>query len=306
MSVTELHPASGCTEAHPECPAVRMVITPKEKELGGFSVRRSLPYVKQRMVGPWVFFDHMGPADFAEDEGLDVRPHPHIGLATVTYLFDGEILHRDSLGSVQAIRPGAVNLMVAGRGITHSERSSDEAREREQHVEGLQLWLALPDEHEESAPAFFHYSAEDLPLVHADSHALRVMIGKGFGVESPVKTYSPTFFAEAAVQQGASLTMPDGYSERALYVADGEVSIDGVTFGKHSMLILSPNRAVSVRAEAYSRLAIIAGEPVGTRHIFWNFVSSSKERIEQAKEDWKNGKFPLVPNDDEEFIPLPE
>lgn len=305
MSVTELHPSSGCTEAHPHCPAVRMVITPKEKDIGGFFVRRSLPYVKQRMVGPWVFFDHMGPADFEPDEGVDVRPHPHIGLATVTYLFNGEILHRDSLGTIQPIRPGAVNLMVAGRGIAHSERTPQELRAEGSQLEGLQLWLALPDGQEEIDPAFFHYPASDLPLVYRDEAVLRVMIGEGFGVASPVNIYSPTFFAEAAVQAGGRLDLPTHYSERALYIADGSISIDGTVFDRHSMLILTPGKNITVQAESYARLAVVGGEPVGPRHIWWNFVSSSKERIEQAKADWQNGRFPLIPGDAEEFIPLP-
>lgn len=306
MSVTELQPISDCKESHPDCPAVRMVIEPRDKDLGGFSVRRSLPYVKQRMVGPWVFFDHMGPADFEPDDGLDVRPHPHIGLATVTYLFDGEILHRDSLGSVQPIRPGAINLMVAGRGITHSERTPQHLREEGQHMEGLQLWLALPEAKEEIEPAFFHYDAAELPLLHSNEAVLRVMIGSGFGIASPVKTYSPTFFAEGAVQQGAAITFMPDYSERAVYVVKGTVEIDGHSFGPHSMLILSPERIVTIHAQDYTRLALIGGEPLGTRHIWWNFVSSSKERIERAKDDWRNGRFPLIPSDNDEFIPLPE
>lgn len=306
MSVTELHPASGCTETHPDCPSIQMVIEPKEKELGGFSVRRSLPYVKQRMVGPWVFFDHMGPADFEPEEGIDVRPHPHIGLATVTYLFDGEILHRDSLGSVQAIRPGAINLMVAGKGIAHSERTPEALRQYEQHVEGLQLWLALPDGQEEIEPQFFHYDAGQLPLIHEQDAVLRVMVGTGFGATSPVQTYSPTFFAEGAMKQGATLDFDATYSERAVYVAHGCLRIDGQSFGEHSMLILTPDRIVTLEAEAYTRLVLIAGEPVGKRHIWWNFVSSSKERIEQAKEDWQQGRFPTIPDDNAEFIPLPD
>lgn len=306
MSVNEEHPSSGCSDAAAQSDAIRMVIIPKEKDLGGFSVRRSLPYSKQRMLGPWVFFDHMGPVDFPPEEGVNVRPHPHIGLATVTYLFDGEILHRDSLGSVQPIRPGAVNLMVAGKGITHSERTPAEFLATGQHIEGLQLWLALPEKDEETAAAFFHYAAEDLPLVHKNDVALRVMIGEGFGVTSPVKTYSPTFFAEAAMVQGASLTMPDTYSERAIYVANGSITLDGVVCNAHSMVVLNPQQSVTITAQEYSRVVIIGGEPLGERHVWWNFISSDKARIEKAKEDWKQGRFPAIPDDNEEFIPLPE
>jgi len=284
---------------------IAMLIKPSKKDLGGFSVRRVLPYRQQRMVGPWIFFDHMGPAKFPAGEGINVRPHPHINLATVTYLFEGEILHRDSLGNLQPIRPGDINLMVAGRGIVHSERERDEIRSREHHQHGLQLWLALPADQEEIEPAFYHYAKSEIPQVTIDGVPVRVMMGSAFGVTSPVKTFAETLYIEAQLEAGQSLTLPDA-PERALYVATGEIRIATGSIGAFNMAVLNTGQEVTVTAEVDSRIALVGGESLGERHIFWNFVSSRRERIEQAKADWKEGRFPKVPGDEEEFIPLPD
>lgn len=293
----------GCVEN--PCVGVKLIIDPVEKDLGGFWVRRLIPFVKQRAVGPWIFFDHMGPADFAPGQGMDVRPHPHIGLATVTYMFDGEIVHRDSLGAVETITPGAINLMAAGKGIVHSERTSDEKRASGQSVCGLQLWLALPEELQEMDPEFLHYPSNDIPAVDVDGVAVRVMIGEAFGHKSPVKQYSATQYVEAAMPSGTSLAVPQNSPELALYVVDGLVEIDGVEIKQHHMAILDTSCEVSIKASHESRIALIGGEPLGERHLFWNLVSTSKERLEQAKLDWKEGRFAKVPGETE-FIPLPE
>lgn len=293
----------GCVEN--PCVGVKLIIDPVEKDLGGFWVRRLIPFVKQSAVGPWIFFDHMGPADFAAGQGMDVRPHPHIGLATVTYMFDGEIVHRDSLGAVETITPGAINLMAAGKGIVHSERTSDAKRASGQSVCGLQLWLALPEELQEMDPEFLHYPSKDIPATDVDGVAVRVMIGEAFGHESPVKQYSDTQYIEAAMSAGSSLPVPQNSTELALYVVEGLVEIDGVEIKQHHMAILDTNCEISIKASQDSRIALIGGEPLGDRHLFWNLVSTSKERVEQAKQDWKEGRFEKVPGETE-FIPLPE
>jgi len=287
------------------CAAIELLIRPREKDLGGFSVRRVLPYRDRRMVGPWIFFDHMGPARFPAGQGIDVRPHPHINLATVTYLFEGEILHRDSLGSVQAILPGAVNLMVAGRGITHSERERPEVRASARTLHGLQLWLALPEADEERAPAFHHYPAADIPRVEVDGVPVRIIMGSAFGATAPVATFAETLYLEADLRAGRSLALPDGPAERALYVVSGELRQDDTVIPACSMAVFSPRSHITLSAVRDSRVAVIGGESVGERHIWWNFVSSRRERIEQAKQDWKAGRFPRVIQDEEEFIPLP-
>ncbi|MFV8817613.1 pirin family protein [Haliea sp. E17] len=292
-------------ETQAGCDAVELIIRPHDKDLGGFSVRRALPVRERRMVGPWVFFDHMGPAVFPAGEGINVRPHPHIGIATVTYLFEGEILHRDSLGSCQPIRPGDINLMVTGRGIVHSERERPEVTAQEHTLHGLQLWLALPEADEETEPAFYHYPAADIPTVDIDGVPVRVMIGNAYGLSSPVKTFAETLYLEADLQQGQSLTLPDS-AERAVYVADGAVSAGGTPVGKYAMAIFAAQPGVVITAQSDSRIAVIGGEAFGKRFMEWNFVSSSKERLEQAKADWKARRFPLVPGDEDEFIPLPE
>jgi redox-sensitive bicupin YhaK (pirin superfamily) len=287
------------------CKAIELLIEPRDKDLGGFSVRRVLPTRQRRMVGPWIFFDHMGPADFAAGEGINVRPHPHINLATVTYLFEGEILHRDSLGSYQPIRPGDVNLMVAGKGITHSERERPEVTRAAHRLSGLQLWLALPEAFEEVEPAFYHYPDADIPRVDVDGVPIRVIMGSAYGVTSPVKMYADTLYVEAHLQAGQQITLPDA-DERAVYVAEGELSANGTQIPEHAMAVFSTAPGIELTATRDSRIAIVGGEHLGDRYMEWNFVSSRRERIEQAKADWKAQTFPKVTGDEEEFIPLPE
>ena len=285
--------------------AIKHIITPREKSLGDFSVRRVLPSMKQQTVGPWIFFDHMGPADFPAGKGIDVRPHPHINLATVTYLFEGEILHRDSLGSVQTIRPGDINLMVAGKGITHSERERDEVRNSDHRVHGLQLWHALPEKDEETVPAFYHYPASDLPYFLENNVSLRLMIGSAYGFASPVKTFAETLYVEADMKRGDKVHLPNA-EELAVYVVSGGIMLLGQAIASYSMVILEDNATAAIEATADARVAIIGGEKMPPRFMEWNFVSSRRERIEQAKNDWRSGRFPLVTGDEKEFIPLPE
>ncbi|WP_417618628.1 pirin family protein [Oceanisphaera sp.] len=287
------------------CKAIELLIEPRDTDLGGFSVRRALPTRQRRMVGPWIFFDHMGPAEFAAGEGINVRPHPHINLATVTYLFEGEILHRDSLGSYQAIRPGDVNLMVAGKGITHSERERPEVTETAHRLHGLQLWLALPEAFEEIDPAFYHYPDADIPRVDVDGVPIRVIMGSAYGATSPVKVYADTLYVEAHLKAGQKITLPDA-DERAVYVAEGELSANGTRVSEHCMAVFSKAPGIELTATRDARIAIIGGEHLGNRYMEWNFVSSRRERIEQAKADWKAQTFPKVTGDEKEFIPLPE
>ncbi len=304
MSNLDEQTEQDCTISDGLCDAVELIINPKEKDLGGFSVRRVLPSLGKKRVGPWVFFDHMGPANFPAGEGISVRPHPHINLATVTYLFDGEILHRDSLGSIQAIRPGDINLMVAGSGITHSERERPEVTEVDHSLHGLQLWLALPTAEEEVAPAFYHYPEAQIPRLMIDGVSVRVMMGSAYGVTSPVKTFADTLYVEAHLRAGQRITLPEA-AERAVYVAQGQVKIDASEASELSMAVLSSKPGIVLEAVEDARIALIGGENVGPRFIEWNFVSSRKERIEQAKRDWRERRFPLVTGDEDEFIPLP-
>ncbi|MEX0902815.1 MAG: pirin family protein [Pseudohongiellaceae bacterium] len=285
--------------------AIELIVRPRDKDLGGFSVRRALPTVERRMVGPWIFFDHMGPAEFPAGQGINVRPHPHVNLATVTYLFEGEILHRDSLGSLQPIRPGDINLMVAGRGIVHSEREDPQVTARPHCLHGLQLWLALPEADEEIEPAFYHYLSAEIPAVTVEGVSVRVMMGSAYGVTSPVKTFANTLYVEAQLQAGQTLVLPDA-EERAVYVASGRLKAKDTEIPEHSLAILSDQPGVVVEAVTESRIGIIGGERMTPRFIEWNFVSSRKARIEQAKADWKAQRFPKVPGDEDEFIPLPE
>ncbi|UJJ32261.1 pirin family protein [Halopseudomonas maritima] len=287
------------------CSAVELLITPKLRDLGGFSVRRVLPSSQRRAVGPWVFFDHMGPAVFAAGTGINVRPHPHINLATVSYLFEGEILHRDSLGTLQPIQPGDINLMVAGTGIVHSERERPEVTALEHRLHGLQLWLALPEKDEETAPAFYHYPGSEIPATQVDGVPVRVLMGQAFGVSSPVKTFATTLYAEARLQAGQQLTLPDA-EELAVYVLSGEVAVGDTRVPAHSMAVLSAARPHPIQAHSDSIIALVGGERLSERHMEWNFISSRPERIEQAKADWAAGRFAQVPGDTEEFIPLPE
>lgn len=286
------------------CKTIDLLIETREKDLGGFTVRRVLPTKQRRMVGPWIFFDHMGPANFVAGEGINVRPHPHINLATVTYLFEGEILHRDSIGSFQAIRPGDVNLMVAGKGITHSERERAEITQVAHRVHGLQLWLALPEADEEVDPAFYHYPSADIPSVEIDGVTIRVIIGSAFGATSPVKMYASTLYVEAYLRAGQKISVPQA-EERAVYVAEGELSSGDTFISECSMAVLSSAPTIELTATRDSRIAIVGGEQMGKRFVEWNFVSSRRERIEQAKADWSAQKFPKVIGDEDEYIPLP-
>lgn len=284
--------------------SIKHIVTAKEKDLGGFFVRRALPSVKQHMVGPWIFFDHMGPARFSAGEGVNVRPHPHINLATVSYLFEGEILHRDALGNIQAIHPGDINLMVTGSGLVHSEREREEVHQREHHLHGLQLWLALPEKDEEIDPAFYHYASADIPVADIDGVKVRVMMGEAYNLSSPVLTFAQTLYVEAKIKTGQRLEIPLA-DERAIYIVSGSLLIDGKKINEHKLVVLESNANVIVSAEHDAQIAIIGGEALGHRFIEWNFVSSRKERIEQAKADWQAGRFATIPGDDKEFIPLP-
>jgi hypothetical protein len=287
-------------------PEVEAILTPRDRDLGGFVVRRLLPASRHRTVGPFVFFDHFGPTDLAPGNGLDVRPHPHINLATVTYLFEGEIFHRDSLGSAQAIRPGAINWMTAGHGIVHSERTPPEVRAEGHRLHGLQIWVALPRAAEEVAPSFHHHPADTLPVVEDAGVEARVLVGSAFGVTSPVAIASPLSYVEAALAPGAALPLDPAFAERAVYLVDGAVEIGGTRFDAGQMVVLARGDR-ELRADGACRLVVIGGEPLDEpRFIEWNFVSSSRERIEEAKRAWRERRFPVVPGDDKEFIPLPE
>jgi redox-sensitive bicupin YhaK (pirin superfamily) len=302
MSVRKCHEPQ-CLEGTRE---VKLLVRSRERDLGGFSVRRVLPNAKRRMVGPYIFFDHMGPSRFAVGEGIDVRPHPHIGISTVTWLFDGEIMHRDSLASVQPIRPGAVNFMTAGSGIVHSERTGPQERAKGAALHGIQLWLALPAELQETAPAFTHYPADSIPATEVGAVKVSVIVGEAFGLVSPVATPWPTLYGEALFAGASDLRLPDGYEERALYVVDGSVGIGDQTVAAGEMAVLRAGAAPVVRAEGPARAMLLGGAAYPEqRTIWWNFVSTSPERIEQAKQDWAQGRFARVPGDDE-FIPLPE
>jgi redox-sensitive bicupin YhaK (pirin superfamily) len=285
--------------------AVETVVVPKPRDLGGFTVARVLPAIERRMVGPFVFLDQMGPTVFAPGTGIDVRPHPHIGLATVTYLFHGEILHRDSLGTVQAIRPGEINWMTAGRGIAHSERTPPALRASGGTLAGMQSWVALPKNDEETPPSFAHHAAAALPVVAGEGRQVRVLIGALYGAHSPVRTFSETLYADIALASGAILPVPAEPEERALYLIDGTVEIAGEALAPGRLVVLRPAAEAIVTALSTARLMLLGGARLdGPRHVWWNFVSSSQERIEQAKADWRAGRFATVPGDSE-FIPLP-
>ena len=287
-------------------PAVDLVVVPRVRDLGGFEVRRVLPSGRRKMVGPFIFLDQMGPAIFEAGAGLDVRPHPHIGLSTVTYLFQGELLHRDSVGSVQAIRPGEVNWMTAGRGIAHSERTSPDARAAGGRLFGLQMWVALPQTDEETPPAFAHHQPDELPVVEDGGARVTVVAGEWLGQRSPVQTRWETLLADAVLEPGARLPVPPSHDERAVFVASGHIDIGGQAFDAGPLLVLKPGVDLTVTARSASRVVVLGGAPMdGPRHIWWNFVSSSRERIEQAKADWTAGRFDLVP-DESERMPLPE
>ena len=295
-----------CTRAAATA-VVETTIAGRSRDLGGFAVRRVLPAPGHRLVGPFIFFDHMGPATFAPGTGMDVRPHPHINLATVTYLFEGEILHRDSLGSEQVIRPGEINWMTAGRGIVHSERTPPDRRAAGQRLDGIQLWVALPRADEETEPAFHHHGAATLPELRQDGAHIRVLAGSAYGAVSPVHTFSPLFYADVTMTASSTIALPDEYEERAAYIADGVVTCGADRFEAGRMLVFTRGARAVVRAESPARVVLVGGAPIdGERHIWWNFVSSSETRIEQAKREWKEGRFPTVPGDELEHIPLPE
>ena len=285
---------------------IERVIEPRPRDLGGFEVRRVLPAGGRQMVGPFIFFDHMGPAEFAPGTGIDVRPHPHICLATVTYLFEGEIVHRDSLGFVQPIRPGDVNWMTAGRGIVHSERTDAEQRLQGAHIHGIQSWVALPKSAEESEPAFFHHPAATLPTIERVGVRMRVIAGTAFGQRSPVAVFSETLYVDVALGKGSQLEVPDEHRERAIYVAEGRIEFDGAEFEGGRMIVLNEGATEAIRALANSRLLLVGGAPLdGPRYIWWNFVASSRERIDRARDDWAAQRFEMVPGETE-FIPLPD
>ena len=289
------------------CDAIEHVIVPRARDIGGFEVRRALPSAAKQMVGPFIFFDQMGPAEFLLGTGMDVRPHPHIGLATVTYLFQGEIWHRDSLGTALPIKPGELNLMTAGSGIVHSERTGADERARPHELYGIQAWAALPKSHENGAPAFVHHGVDDLPRITGEGKRVRLIMGELYGQRSPVEFPHPSFYAEAMLAPGAVLPLDPHYDERAVYIVAGEIDIAGDTFEAGRLLIFKPGDRISILALSNARLMLLGGEPMdGPRHIWWNFVSSSRERIQQAKEDWKSKRFDTVPGDAEEFIPAPE
>jgi redox-sensitive bicupin YhaK (pirin superfamily) len=287
--------------------AIDLVVVPRSVDVGHFAVRRALPHVKRRMVGPFIFFDHFGPAEFRAGQGIDVRPHPHIGLATVTFLFDGEIMHRDSLGTAAAIRPGEVNWMTSGRGIVHSERTAPDHRVDGEPIHGLQCWVAMPAAQEESAPGFSHHDSAALPLINDAGKTVRVITGSAYGQRSPVPTLTDTLFADVKLSAGASLPIDADTEERAIYLIAGEVDIAGDRYSAGRLLIFRPGDRITVTAVGDAHLVLLGGATMdGPRHIWWNFVSSRKERIEQAKNDWKLARFDRVPGDEAEFIPLPE
>ena len=281
-----------------------LIVRPARKDLGEFSVARALPAPERRMVGPFIFFDHMGPADFAPGEGIQVRPHPHIGIAAITYLFEGLVLHRDSLGFTQPIQAGAVNLMVAGRGIVHSERAGEDL-DRHSHLHGIQSWMALPDHELERDPEFVHYPATQIPDFDFDGTRVRLIIGRLAGHESPVRSFVDTLYLEANVPAEGRFHIPTEVPELAVYVVGGEAILDGHTLTEGTMAIAHTGAAIDLHARSDCRLMVLGGAPVGQREIWWNFVAPSADRIEQAKRDWREGRFGKIDGDDE-FIPLPE
>ena len=288
------------------CDAIDIVIVPRARDLGSFEVRRALPSAQRQMVGPFIFFDQMGPTEFILGVGMDVRPHPHIGLSTVTYLFDGEIMHRDSLGTEIPIRPGELNWMTAGRGIVHSERTPQQLRTARSKMFGIQSWVALSAKDEETPPNFVHYDAGQMPVLSDQGKTVRIIAGSLLGATSPVKTSSPMFYADVTLRAGASVPLDPDYDERAIYGVSGEIEIAGDVFGPAQLLVFRPGDRITIRARSDARFMILGGEPLdGPRVIWWNFVSSRKDRIEQAKADWKAARFDSVPGDSE-FIPLPE
>ena len=303
---------------NPECPdfgggSLETLIVPRARDLGGFEVRRALPSPKRQMVGPFIFFDQMGPAEFITDGGIDVRPHPHIGLGTVTYLYEGEFEHRDSIGSHQMIYPGEVNWMVAGRGVTHSERTSDETRAKRNKLFGIQTWIALPEDKEDMDPDFEHHKQSALPFIEDAGSQARLILGSAYGETSPVTMQSETFYLDVVLNAGSSFPLPDNHEDRGIYVTEGSIEVAGDEFEAGRMMIFRPGDRITVQAGPQgARLMALGGATLNEpRYIWWNFVSSSQDRIEEAKEawkvaDWQNGPFRLPPGDDDEFIPITE
>ncbi len=297
---------AGCSRDN-TCNTVELVIEPRAHDLGGFEVRRSLPVRERRMVGPFIFFDHMGPATLGPEQPINVRPHPHIGLSTLTWLFDGAIMHRDSLGSEQEIRPGEVNWMTAGRGIVHSERTPEHLLGQSVRLHGLQIWMALPREHEETAPAFQHYRSEQLPVLRGDGVRAVIVAGRAWGLESPVAVFSDTVYVDIQLSAGAELTIGPEHGERALYLVSGALNLERSRFASGRMLVLRDEVDVTIKAVEDSRVMLLGGARMdGKRHIWWNFVASERERIERAKLDWRQGRFARIPTDSKEYTPLPE
>jgi redox-sensitive bicupin YhaK (pirin superfamily) len=293
--------------------SIETVIVPRARDLGGFEVRRALPAPRRQMVGPFIFFDQMGPVEFVTGQGIDVRPHPHIGLSTVTYLYSGRLHHRDSLGTDQWIEPGAVNWMVAGHGITHSERTDGVARLGPQSLFGIQTWVALPKDAEDDPAAFQHAAKDSLPVLEGEGKTVRLILGNAWGEVAPVRTASEMFYADAVLQPGAAIPLPSDHEDRGVYVVQGSVAVAGETFEAGRMMVFRPGDAISLKAgDQGARLMLLGGATLeGPRHIWWNFVASSRERIDAAKEawragDWMHGRFRLPPGDDQEFTPLPE
>jgi len=287
--------------------AIAQLIIPRSSDIGGFPVRRALPTARRRLVGPFIFFDRMGPAILKPGDALDVKPHPHIGLSTVTYLFDGEIGHRDSLGTEKIIRPGDINLMTAGRGIVHSERTPENLRGHPLSISGLQTWLALPDDKEEIAPSFSHIEQHLMPLIDSDGASGRVVIGAFEGMTSPVTVFSDTLYVDLALQPGARFPFAAAHEERALYLLSGELLVAGDRFAADQLLVFRAGDDITLQAgEQGCHMMLFGGAALSSkRYIWWNFVSSSKERIEMAKDEWRTGRFDIVPGDEEEFVPLP-
>jgi redox-sensitive bicupin YhaK (pirin superfamily) len=297
-------PALGAASA---ADAIDTVIVPRLRDVGAFKVRRALPAAGRQMVGPFIFLDHVGPGEMISSESFDVRPHPHIGLATVTCILDGSIVHRDSIGSEQPINPGDVNWMTAGKGIAHSERAPKESLGKKVRVHGFQTWVALPKRSEETDPSFVHRGKGDLPVIAGDGATVRLAVGSLYGETAPVDTFTEMFLADAILEADARLPLDASHEERAAYVAEGTVEIGGDTFEEGRLIVFRPGDGMTIAARTPARLILLGGEPMdGPRHIWWNFVSSSKERIEQAKQDWKMGRFDKVFGDEEDFIPLPD
>lgn len=293
-------------EINSPCKGVERILEARLSDLGSFTVKRLLPSHHQSMVGPWIFFDHFGPVDIAAGKTMDVRPHPHINMATVTHIFEGELMHRDSTGSVQLIKPGQVNVMFAGRGIVHSERTPEHLVPVAYRLHGLQLWLAMSEVIEQDEPCFYHFSEEDIPAFKIGDVEGRVMMGSAYGVTSGVKTFSPTLFFEATLPQGAELTLPGDVTEIGVYIVEGRLVSGEILLEEGMMAVSTHHDGIHVKATEPTRIVVIGGEPLGHRYIWWNFVSSRMERIKQAAYDWDERKFPEIPTDHVERIPLPE